>query len=235
MDYAIRSFGSARAPDSCYDARWYPDRRIGTPSTPTFAKAPCDMGEEAALNPARWVEEHGDAMFRYALLQVGNRESAEERVQEAFVAALEGKDRFSGASSERTWLIGILRHKICDHFRRRGRERPAGDPQEAIEAVSSMFKANGKWREGPTRWAGEPEELLQRNEFWDALRRCLTKLPGPLGDAFQLREIQGLAGEKVCALLGLTATNLTTRLSRARALLRRCLEVAWFGKRRKRK
>jgi RNA polymerase sigma-70 factor (ECF subfamily) len=190
------------------------------------------MGEPAKLEPSHWVARHGDAMFRYALVQLGDREGAEERVQEAFVAALESKDRFTGASSERTWLIGILRHKICDHFRRRGRERTAGDPQEAVDAVASMFKKRGKWRDVPTPWAGEPEELLQRSEFWDALRRCLAKLPGPMGEAFQLREIQGLAGEKVCALLGLTATNLTTRLSRARALLRRCLEVAWFGRRR---
>jgi RNA polymerase sigma-70 factor (ECF subfamily) len=184
------------------------------------------------LDPSHWVARHGDAMFRYALLQVGDREAAEGRVQEAFAAALEAKDSFSGASTERTWLIGILRHKICDHFRRRGRERPAEDPQQAIDAVATMFSTHGKWRDLPKRWGGQPEELLQRSEFWDALRRCLAKLPGPLGEAFQLREIQGLAGEKVCALLGLSATNLSTRLSRARALLRRCLELAWFGKRR---
>ena len=109
------------------------------------------------------------------------------------------------------------------------------DPHEAVEAVAGMFSKHGKWRDAPTRWAGEAEDLLQRSEFWDALRRCLTKLPGPLGDAFQLREIQGLAGQEICALLGLSATNLSTRLSRARALLRRCLELVWFGKRPSRK
>jgi RNA polymerase sigma-70 factor (TIGR02943 family) len=193
------------------------------------------MGEQATVNPEQWVERHGDAMFRYALLQMGDREAAEERVQEAFVAALEARHSFAGASSERTWLISILRHKICDYFRRRGREQPMADPHEAVEAVAGMFNKHGKWRDAPVRWAGNPHELLQRGEFWQALRQCLTRLPAPLGDAFQLREIQGLTGEKVCALLGLSTTNLSTRLSRARALLRRCLELAWFGKRPSRK
>jgi RNA polymerase sigma-70 factor (ECF subfamily) len=190
------------------------------------------MGGQTELDPTQWVDRHADAMFRYALLQVRDREAAEERVQETFVAALEARNSFGGASSERTWLIGILRHKIADSFRRRGREQPMADPHEAAEAVAGMFSKQGKWRDAPMRWAGEPDELLQRGEFWQALRQCLTKLPGPLGDAFQLREIQGLTTEKVRDLLGLTATNLTTRLSRARALLRRCLELAWFGKRR---
>ena len=174
------------------------------------------MGGQAELDPKQWVTRHADAMFRYALLQVRDREAAEERVQETFVAALEAQHSFGGASSERTWLIGIL-------------------PHEAVEAVAGMFNKHGKWRDAPKRWAGEPDELLQRGEFWQALRQCLTRLPAPLGDAFQLREIQGLTTEKVRDLLGLSATNLTTRLSRARALLRRCLELAWFGKRPSRK
>ena len=192
-------------------------------------------GGQSKLDPTQWVPRHADAMFRYALLQVRDREAAEERVQEAFVAALEARHSFTGASSERTWLIGILRHKIADSFRRRGLEQPMADPHEAAEAVAGMFSKHGKWRDAPARWAGNPDELLRRSEFWDALRQCLTRLPAPLGDAFQLREIQGLTTEKVRDLLGLSATNLSTRLSRARALLRRCLELAWFGKRPSRK
>ena len=82
-------------------------------------------------DPARWIERHADALFGFALLQVRDREEAQERVQETFVAALEAKGTFRGESSERTWLMGILKHKIYDHFRRRGRQAQTGEPAAA--------------------------------------------------------------------------------------------------------
>ncbi|MCD6497028.1 MAG: hypothetical protein J7M25_01835 [Deltaproteobacteria bacterium] len=63
-------------------------------------------------DPARWVDEHGDTLYRYAILRVGNRELAEELVQETFLAGLQGLARFQGQSGMQTWLVGILKHKI---------------------------------------------------------------------------------------------------------------------------
>jgi RNA polymerase sigma-70 factor (ECF subfamily) len=83
--------------------------------------------ERQDLQPDRWVQEHGDLLFRYALVRLRDRTAAEEVVQETFLAALKGREQFKGRASERTWLVGILKHEIIDYFRKSNREIPIGD------------------------------------------------------------------------------------------------------------
>lgn len=187
------------------------------------------MQQAPAVDASRWIDEHGDALFAYALLHLGDREAAEERVQEALMAALEARSRFRGQSSQRTWLLAILRHKICDHVRRRRRET-AGEFRVAEEGASeSSFTSRGTWRTPPGRWTNDPSDAASRPEFWEMLRGCLDELPARGADAFCLRELQGLSTEAICKVLDVTATNLWTLLHRSRARLRRCLERRWFG------
>jgi RNA polymerase sigma-70 factor (ECF subfamily) len=173
------------------------------------------------------VDRHADALFRYALLQTRDRAAAEDCVQETFLAALQARDAFRGKSSERTWLIGILHHKVCDHFRRRGRETQADDP-EALASVNAMFRADGVWKQIPRKWAF-PEAPLRREEFRRALQECLSKIPFRMSDLFCLREIHGLKTGEICQIMEITPTNLSVQLHRARALLRQCLERSWAG------
>ncbi|MHC4945232.1 MAG: RNA polymerase sigma factor, partial [Planctomycetota bacterium] len=93
------------------------------------------MSDSLLSDPATWVDEHGDALYRFAITRLKDPEAAEEIVQETFLAALKAKDSFKGRSSERTWLIGILKNKVIDHFRKMSRERPVTDqgPDMAIE------------------------------------------------------------------------------------------------------
>ena len=77
------------------------------------------------------VAQHRDYLYRYALLHLRDESRAEDVVQETLLAAVEGKERFSGRSSLRTWLTGILKHKIVDVFRRQAREAPLDADQEA--------------------------------------------------------------------------------------------------------
>jgi RNA polymerase sigma-70 factor (ECF subfamily) len=189
---------------------------------------PREQATGGPLEPGLWVEKHGDALFRYAMLMVGDREAAEERVQETFLAALQARESFREQSTERTWLTGILRHKIADHFRQRARSRQRGEaPVETRE--TSIFTADGYWRLAPGAWSGQPAALLEQEEFRKALRGCLGRLPTTLADAICLREMHRLGTRELCDILDISPTNLTTRLSRARAALRRCLEVNWFG------
>jgi len=183
------------------------------------------MSEASPSEPAGWIDRHGDALYAFALLQLGDPDSAEERVQETLLAALEARASFRGRSSERTWLIGILKHKICDHFRRRAKQP---GPEWSDPNVSA-FDRSGKWRHGPRPWKEPPQEGATRAEFWQTLRRCLAALPPRLHDAFCLRELQGLATDGICAVLGVTPNHLWTLLHRSRASLRRCLEQHWFG------
>lgn len=185
-------------------------------------------GERASVtDPDGWVDQHGDGLYRYAMLRLRDPDVAAELVQETFLEALRSRLAFEGRSSERTWLVGILRHKVIDHQRRASRERPRADHN----AAEGFFDDQGFWRVGPASWPGDPALALERREFWDVLHGCLAKLPPTLADAFLLRELEGLDTEEICRLESINPTNLWTRLHRARLLLRDCLEKNWFGRR----
>lgn len=181
-----------------------------------------------SIDPAQWVEQHGDALFRFALLRVRDPHIAEELVQETFVAALQAQEQFAGRASERTWLIGILKHKIIDHFRRTARERLHDDPEFNGAAEEDYFDSRGRWRIRPGHWAFSPDDVLERKEFWRILRTCLEHLPERLRQAFVLREIDGTESREICKLLEISSTNFWVMMHRARSQLRRCLEIHWF-------
>jgi RNA polymerase sigma-70 factor (ECF subfamily) len=155
---------------------------------------------------------------------------------------MRASETFSGRASERTWLVGILKHKILDHFRRAAREQPF-DPEEGADAEPShLFMRAGEWvghwvpgvepekagLVGPIEWRATPEGLLERAEFWAVFDDCLKPLPARLASAFTLREVEGLSTEDICEILGVSPSNLWVMLHRARGHLRNCLEVKWF-------
>ncbi|GBD37589.1 RNA polymerase sigma factor YlaC [bacterium HR36] len=183
----------------------------------------------ASNDPAEWVDRYGDMLFRVALVHVGDREIAEELVQETFLAALRNRQQFAGRSSERTWLVAILKHKIADHFRQQ-RSAPKQFVQaEPSEAEDPWFTAEGKWRRAPAAWHYDPVELAHAHEFQEQLRQCLEKLPARQATAFVLREVEELSSCEVCEILGTTPGSLGQLLYRARMGLRQCLEHHWFG------
>ncbi len=179
-------------------------------------------------DPALWVDQHGNCLYRYALVRLGNPEVAEDLVQETFLAALHARERFAGGSSERTWLVGILKHKIVDYLRRKGRERPISDLNSSEDAVEELFDKSGGWHVKPSKWAGDPGEALERKDFWETFYRCLSSLPQRLAEAFSLRELDELSRDEVCKVLSISATNLGVMLHRARLRLWRCLDIHWF-------
>lgn len=180
-------------------------------------------------DPAGWVAEHGDALFRYAVLHLRDRTRAEDAVQETFLAALAARERYAGRASERTWLVGILKHKIADEFRHRSRE----DTLEEDADVDALFARNGHWKHGPKAWR-RPDEAFEAAAFAEVLVRCLEALPARQAQAFTLTELDGEAAPAVCNVLGVSATNFWVLMHRARLRLRGCLEANWFGRGRKR-
>ena len=178
----------------------------------------------AGSDPARWLEQHGDALYRFALARLRDATLAEDAVQETLLGALKNAATFQGRAEERTWLIGILRRKIADHLRRSGRLK-----EETVDTSEAQFEKNGDWAAPPGEWH-DPEGQLESKEFQAQFQLCLEKLPESLAEAFLLREVEGLDYEKTCDALELSATNLSTRLYRARLLLRKCLEDNWFAR-----
>jgi len=188
----------------------------------------------SAPDPATWVDAYGDYLYSYALLRLRHRDLAEELVQETFLAALKSYKNFAQQSSERTWLVGILKHKVVDHFRRSTRERPIADFEISADD-DDAFRQTGEWAnhwtpEGaPKSWSDDPSQIVEQKEFWEIFNRCLAQIPPRLAEAFTLREVDGLSSDEVCEALNITPNNLWVMLHRARALLRRGLETSWFA------
>lgn len=183
-----------------------------------------------------WVDQHGDYLYKYALFRLRDGSAAEDAVQETFLAALKAYRGFEGRGSERTWLVGILKHKVTDHFRRTMREAPIGETDDETFEHNEFFTRTDEWTNhwnadyAPSDWHATPAELIERSEFWKVLNDCLSPLPRRAASAFTLREVDGLSSEEICQVLSISVNNLWVMLHRARLHLRNCLERNWFRK-----
>jgi RNA polymerase sigma-70 factor (TIGR02943 family) len=178
------------------------------------------------------LAEHRVYLLRFARLQLRNDAWAEDAVSETMLAALAKPQSFGNRSQLKTWLVGILKHKVIDILRQRQREvsltDDEGDGSEEIEAL--MFKADGHYASQPADW-GNPEQDLSSRQFFAVLEACAEKLPAAMGRVFLMREWLEMSSEDICKELELTPTNLYVQLHRARLRLRECLELNWFGSR----
>lgn len=185
--------------------------------------------EKPVADPAAWVDDYGEPLFRYAMTQVRDPNVAEDLVQETFLAALRNYKSFCGDSSFLTWLTAILRRKVADHRRQQRRQE---DRQKALAPddpfYSQLFDKRNRWRQTLGNWPLRSEDHLEEAEFWDVFDNCVAQLPPPLGEAFRLREIMAWSIEDICQVIGISNGNLAVRLHRARLSLRGCLEQRWF-------
>jgi RNA polymerase sigma-70 factor (ECF subfamily) len=173
---------------------------------------------------------HRGYLLRVAVLQLRDSDVAEDVVQDTLVAALQGASGFSGRSSLKTWLTGILKHKIVDAIRRKSREPVVGslDEETQIDDLDALFDESGHWDNPPADW-GDPESALSRQQFLEVMQACLEKLPPNTARVFMMREVMDLESEEICKELSITSTNLWVILYRARMALRQCLERNWFA------
>ncbi|MBN1870637.1 MAG: sigma-70 family RNA polymerase sigma factor [Candidatus Omnitrophica bacterium] len=183
-----------------------------------------------SIAPEHWVDEYGNYLFHFALSRLRNSTEAENAVQETFLAALKARKDFSGKSSERTWLVGILKHKIIDIMRKSYREKPVTDLQDNEETIDQFFDHAGHPKGDVGHWTPKPDELLEKKEFWKVFYKCAGKLPPTAADAFLLREVEKMESKEICGILNITLSNLWVLLHRARLQLRECLEINWFKK-----
>jgi len=169
-------------------------------------------------------------LLRIARLQLRNDAWAEDTVSETLLAALEGAAGFAGQAQVKTWVVGILKHKIIDQFRRGAREVSVEAQMEAagVESLDELYQPGGHRVSPPLDW-GNPEESLSRTQFFEVLQACVEHLPAAMGRAFLMREWLELDTAQICKELGITSTNCFVLLHRARLRLRECLEMNWFA------
>ena len=186
------------------------------------------MADTEEFNPEQWVDEHGDYLYRYAVVRLRDPSSAEDAVQEALLGAWMNRNSFRGDASVRTWLTGILKRKIADLMRKRAREDTlrVDEPQET--SLEDLFDRLGHHKSPPQVWRGNPRADLERAEFWDCLHECIGRLPNRLARVFVMREMEDRNRDEICKVLALTPNNYWVMLHRARLKLRECLEQNWF-------
>lgn len=187
------------------------------------AAAPIDAGDFAlqvqALRPQ---------LLRFARSQLRNDAWAEDAVSETLLAALEKPAGFAGRSQLKTWLVGVLKHKVIDQLRRHAREATVLSQEDGEDLDESLFDPQGgHWREAPQSW-GSPEATLGQRQFFDVLQACMDHLPPTQGRVFMMREWLELDTAEICKELQITATNLWVLLHRARLRLQQCLQQRWF-------
>jgi RNA polymerase sigma-70 factor, ECF subfamily len=176
---------------------------------------------------ADWVETHGDYLYNFAVGQVRDHSVAEDLVQETFLAALKGRDRFAGRCSERTWLVGILRHKIYDHLRRTCRERAVRSEEPPLRPDQEAWDESVVWLHETADECLAPSRRMELAEFRENLEMALGKLPPRIAQVFQMYEIEERSNPEVCEELQISESNLWVMLHRARKQLREHLSGWW--------
>ena len=192
---------------------------------------PGTSGATAPLLDPQFVTDLRRRMLRFATLQLGDASLAEDAVQDAFVGALRGSQSFAGRAAYRSWVFGILRHKIADQLRALLRHgvapatEPAPDP-----STDGLFEPDGHWTEdaAPATW-GDPQSALSDAQFWRVFEACLDHLPAQQARVFMMREFVELDSPEICGAVGISTSNLNVSLHRARLRLRGCLEQHWFA------
>ncbi|ROH88519.1 sigma-70 family RNA polymerase sigma factor [Pseudomethylobacillus aquaticus] len=178
-----------------------------------------------------WLTEHGDFLYRFALARLRDPHLAEDAVQDTLLAAMQNQG-FAGKSAPRTWLTGILKHKIIDIIRKQSREQVVEDLGEDLpdEAGMDDFFADDQrhWADKPQAW-GAPQDELEQKQFLQVLQECMNRLPTKLAQLFMLREVHETDNEEICKELDISTTNAWVMLYRARMNLRKCLELNWLG------
>ncbi|MES2957433.1 MAG: sigma-70 family RNA polymerase sigma factor [Pseudomonadota bacterium] len=168
-------------------------------------------------------------LLRFAHAQLRNHAWAEDAVSDTLLAALAKPQAFAGQSQLKTWLVGILKHKLIDQIRRHSREVSATTDEDDEDIDGLLFDGSGHWRSAPAEW-GDPEAACGQREFFEVLEACVEKLPGVQGRVFMMREWLELDSNEICKELSITTTNLWVLLHRARLRLQACLQERWFGK-----
>jgi len=180
--------------------------------------------ERCVLDPQNWLKNHGDHLYNYALSRLGRHEQAEEAVQETLLAAVSSMVDFEGRSTERTWLIAILKSKIRNCIRYRWKLRKQLPLDEEVNPEKGLFSSDGKWE---SEAFPQVNCSLESRELWTILQLCLHKLPTGQAQVFVLRVLEEKNTEEICHELEISASNLTSRLYRARLGLARCMAENW--------
>jgi RNA polymerase sigma-70 factor (ECF subfamily) len=191
-------------------------------------------GDEAAF--AAVVDGWSPVLLRVARTYVSTDASAQEVVQETWLAVVRGLDRFEGRSSLRTWVFSILANLGRTRGVREARSLPWSSlsPADGSGPTVDPRRLQGAQDEWPCHWTPvgtrspwqpSPEDATVASEVRREVARALTGLPERQRTVVALRDVHGLSSDEVCAALSITTANQRVLLHRGRARMRAALEV----------
>lgn len=188
------------------------------------------------INISKWVTLYADDLYRWALHKTSDKETAEDLVQETFLAAFKSLDRFEGKSHPKTWLFSIIKNKIMDYHRKKFQEATINQSKlnkglNESDLLENFFDNNGAWKaeNSPTNWHHIDTHLLDNPEFNNILGNCMKKLPSNWFSAMNMKYLEEKEGKLICQELGITPSNFWQILHRAKVQLKNCIEMNWFN------
>ncbi|NQX84485.1 MAG: sigma-70 family RNA polymerase sigma factor [Flavobacteriaceae bacterium] len=179
------------------------------------------------INPNAWIDLYSDYLFNYTVSRVKDRETAQDLVQDTFVAGLKSMKNFEGKASERTWLVSILKRKIIDHYRKINSKKGQAEVRVNFNQESGE---EGNWLEKKIAdpYDKTAEDSMENTELGLAIHNCLGKLPQKQAEVFKMKTLLGYETQTICNELNITASNLWVIIHRARTGLASCLKESWF-------
>jgi RNA polymerase sigma-70 factor, ECF subfamily len=185
-------------------------------------------GDEEAFRTL--VRKHQASLLGVAQTFVRNRATAEEVVQDTWLAVIAGLEAFEGRASLKNWIFAILANKARTRAVRDGRVIAAGNfAEEADEdtpiVASSRFDSAGMWAVPPALWDEvTPERVVAGRQIWSHVAEAIDELPPTQRAVLILRDIEQMESTEVCETLDITAANQRVLLHRARAQIREFVE-----------
>jgi RNA polymerase sigma-70 factor (ECF subfamily) len=176
-------------------------------------------GDESAF--LSLVSRYNGSLLRVARTFVPSDAVAEEAVQDTWMGVVRGVDRFEGRSSFKTWLFRILVNRARTAGTREHRHLPF-DPAEPVVSPD-RFDSSGAWATPVVPWESGVDDRLVAATWTTSLREAIDSLPDRQRDVVVLRDVEGLASEDVCEVLGITEGNQRVLLHRGRSRLRAVL------------
>ena len=190
------------------------------------------------LEPEKWIERYADYLYSFAYARLRKEEVAQDLVQDTFFSALRARDTFLNNASEKTWLISILKRKIIDHYRKKSTQNELNVFDKPVQGTdgtrehffedSETYKGHWTNAAAPKVWKKDFETSVESEEFYDILKRCITKLPEKTAAAFTLKNMDDLDTEEICKELQISPSNFWVMMHRAKLMLRECMEKNWF-------
>ncbi len=177
------------------------------------------QGDEAAF--AALYGAHNDALVRLAHAITGSRATAEEVVQDSWLAIIRGIDGFEGRASLRNWIFRIVSNKARSRARRDGRIQPLHAASDKTGSLDDRFAADGSWIEPPALWDEiTPERILAGRQAWQQVLTIIDNLPPIQQAILSLLEGGKLPAADIAALLDISPGNVRVQLHRARETIR---------------